>query len=203
MVQYIDFLIELRKEELNEVSLELYPDITPKLKEYIDLIDNIQYRDGIIHTFYPQITVILYAYLNFWTQTVDKVYKVEDERNNVTSKAMLLEILDQTLMVAKQKYNTFEEDFGSICNETHDKIHAELNAEYKEYVETLNKMKKQVQKFDRKIHELPFAQEHMVKTLRKTYSLLDCTHTHISLRCAAFVRREFILMLDSDFKIFY
>lgn len=191
LMKYTKFITELRQLELRSIAIELNKDITPMLKWFIREIQKVKYEDGYYHCFYNDIKVIIKGFINFWNETIDETLRIEDKHSNNINKKILLDLIDNTIKAAKEKNTAFEEEYKTF-NDFNEDLYNDLKKKYEIYLDKLNEMEETVNHFDRQEQTIAFVEINLKGILKKTYELLDFTHSYIGLTLTDFVSLQFL-----------
>ena len=189
---YKEYIYKLTELSLNEPYIIIKDDVTPKLKQYIHLLDNIQFKDGSYHTYYGELKNILNSFTNYWTETMDDVIKKSDEFSNFITMNELLKMIEKTTSIYEERQNNFEKEFLPAKNQLETEIFDKVQLSYTNFMDSLLSLKEKIKLLDKQVKVDAFAKEHLKVSLKRKNDLFCFTQNFISMELSSFVSKMLI-----------
>lgn len=178
---YKDYLQKIRRWTLESVYLILHEDIVPKLKHYIKLINDSEFKDGSYHTYYGDLKKIVNSYSFHWIDVMDKSMKIADKLCYNIDKERLLFIMERTIHMHQAKQVEFGRNFLPIQSPLEKQTYEEIESMYNGAMGKLFKLKETLQRFDTQEKVQTFANEHFQLSLQNKNTIFAFTYQYIAL----------------------
>lgn len=180
---YKDFKQHLRRLSYDEVYI-LLCDITPKLSEYVRLLTEVKFQDGLYHTFYGDVKRIISGFINYFNQTIDEIVKEADKYSNVISKTELMALIEKTISTHQSNQVEFDNDLLPKSSPSEKLLYEEIEGRYNDHMRKLNEFKERCEKLQTPDKVLEFAKNHFEIVVKKTSEIFNFTHVYLALMLA-------------------
>ncbi|XP_059050814.1 uncharacterized protein LOC131845738, partial [Achroia grisella] len=184
MNAYKDYIQNLRNLTMKDACLLFNTDITPNLKQYVYLLDNVKFDDESHHVFYGEVKKIITSFLYYYTVTMDDIIIETDQYSHITDRNELLCLMDKTIAVHHIHQISFGKDFLPVQSPFEKQTYDEIQVKYKKFTEELYLLKKNIENLDKKEKIENFAMKHFKIALINTSNVFKYTHNYISLMLA-------------------
>ncbi|XP_050354446.1 uncharacterized protein LOC126776189, partial [Nymphalis io] len=174
------YIKRLRELSLNEPYIILNDDITPILKHYMRLLEQIKFEDGSYHTYYGELKTILNSFTDLWIEEMDKAIKEADRCSHVISKEELLQMMKKTIFIHQEGQADFQQQFLPIETPLEEEIYNNLHDKYEDFMKRLFMLKEKLNGLEKQNKIEEFAKEHFPISLKKKNDILVFTNDCIA-----------------------
>lgn len=174
------FLHKLRDVSLAEPYIILNDDVATELNNYIRLLDEITFEDGLYHIYYGEIKTILNSFIEHWTQKMDEAIKEADRCSNTINKEELMQMMEKTILIHEMKQTDFVQQFLPPENSLENEIFDNLKEKFESFMEQLFIMRDYLRKLDKQTKVEAFAKEHFPISLQRKNDIFVFTYYFIS-----------------------
>nr|XP_037876325.1 uncharacterized protein LOC110384865 isoform X3 [Bombyx mori] len=182
---YKEFLYRLRNYNLQDVYLFLHEDLSPKLKEYICLLRDVPFEDGLYHTYYADVKKVVSTFMNYFIQTIDEVTLEVDKYTNVLCKDDLINLMEKTVSIHEKNQIDFAKDFLPIKAPIEKQIYEEIESKYDIFKCKLKEFQSKLEQLNKKEQIDEFAKSnHFQFSLKKSSDLFHFVHIFIGMMVA-------------------
>ncbi|XP_011553432.3 uncharacterized protein LOC105384844 [Plutella xylostella] len=175
------FVQKLRRLELEEMCIQVLPNISSQLKKLVRLLVNTQYRDGFIHAYYGDIKEKVIAFNNFWRESIDMATKEVDLISSTASKDDYIALIDISMFMLNASQTDFAKEFLPVTSPDDKEMYIELEGKYKEHCEKILAEKERANAVHARYYPLPVIEENLKITLQKMSDIFEFTHTYIAM----------------------
>lgn len=175
------FVQKFRRLELEEMCIQVLPNISSQLKKLVRLLVNTQYRDGFIHAYYGDIKEKVIAFNNFWRESIDMATKEVDLISSTASKDDYIALIDISMFMLNASQTDFAKEFLPVTSPDDKEMYIELEGKYKEHCEKILAEKERANAVHARYYPLPVIEENLKITLQKMSDIFEFTHTYIAM----------------------
>ncbi|XP_046971296.1 uncharacterized protein LOC124538312 [Vanessa cardui] len=189
MYSYKEYLRKLRELSLNEPYVILNNDITPILKHYIRLLDQIKFEDGSYHSYYGELKAILNSFTDLWIEEMDNAIKEADRCSHVMSKEELMQMMDKTILIHQEEQADFEQQYLPIETPFEKETYDDIQIKFEDFMKRLLIFKEELNGLDKQDKVEEFAKEHFPISLKKKNDIIVFTNEFIAFGLSSVIDR--------------
>nr|XP_026491025.1 uncharacterized protein LOC113397085 [Vanessa tameamea] len=180
MYIYKEYLRKLRELLLNEPYIILNDDITPILKHYMRLLEQIKFEDGSYRAYYGELKTILNSFTDLWIEEMDNAIKEADRCSHVISKEELMQMVEKTISIHQEEQADFEEQYLPIETSLEKETYHDLRNKFDDFMKRLFIFKEELNGLDKQNKIEEFAKEHFPISLKKKNDIIVFTNDFIA-----------------------
>ncbi|XP_026333335.1 uncharacterized protein LOC113240286 [Hyposmocoma kahamanoa] len=174
-------IIAQRNIELEEPYLIINENISPKLNEFLRSMENIKFEDGVYHTYYGGLKVIVNNFLVYWSAVINECFKDVDALSNRITKDELLELIDRSISIHENKHEEFVKCFFPVENPEDLDLFEDLENKYEIFQQGMATCRQEVVHYERQEQLDQFVIKNSELGARKKNEVFECAHTIMAL----------------------
>lgn len=170
-----------RNIELKEPYIVINENISPKLCEFLISMQNVKFDNGVYHTFYGEMKVLINNFLVYWSDIINDCLRDVDALCNTITKDVLLELIDRSVKVHEDKHDEFVKIYFPLDHDKEIIDFEDLEKKYHFFLHGMRELRQEVFDYERQEQLDQFINKHSKLGTRKKNEVFEFAHNAMAL----------------------
>lgn len=186
-------IIVQRNIELREPYIVINENISPKLYEFLTIMQNTKFEEGAYNTFYGGLKVVVNNFVVYWSDIINDCIKDVDALCHGITKDAILELIDRSVSVHQDKHTKFVKSFCLLKYPEETNVLEDVEHKYQIYKQGMAVLRQEVAGYERQDQFDQFIIKYSELGMKKKNEVFEMTHTIMALCLAEDVSTVLII----------